>query len=242
VFDRPAGYHPKTDPIVRVQARRLRSKLETYHAASGRPGGLQIVLPKGGYIPEFSIAPRLSIEGPPKPEIASKPSSVGRKIAVLSTIATVAIIAVLLLTRRSVVKPVESRLITAYPGYQNTPTFSPDGQTIAFSWGGPESGDPNIYLQRLDADAPSHLTNSSSHDRQPAWLPGGEHVSFLRDDGPDRFAVIVLPVVGAGERRVATLSADSTTPPRVEWSRDGKKLYASERIAPTLSRGSSKST
>jgi len=119
------------------------------------------------------------------------------------------------------------------PGCQNTPAFSPDGQTIAFSWGGPESGgEPNIYLQRLDADAPSRLTRSPFRERQPAWLPDGEHVSFLRDDGPDRFAVIVVPVVGVGEQRVATLLADSTTPPRIDWSRDGKKLYASERIGP----------
>ncbi len=71
----------------------------------------------------------------------------------------------------------------AYPGYQNTPAFSPDGQTIAFSWGGPEGGAPRIYVQRLDADVPRRLTNSASRDRRPAWLPDGEHVGFLRDDG-----------------------------------------------------------
>ena len=55
VFDREAGYDPKADPIVRVQARRLRAKLESHYAA-GQPGELQIVLPKGGYAPEFFIA------------------------------------------------------------------------------------------------------------------------------------------------------------------------------------------
>src|SRR6188472_116114 len=31
VFDRPSGFDPRTEPIVRVEARRLRSKLEAYY-------------------------------------------------------------------------------------------------------------------------------------------------------------------------------------------------------------------
>jgi Tol biopolymer transport system component len=232
VFDRAPGYDPKADPIVRVQARRLRAKLEVHYAASGRPGELQIVLPKGGYTPEFSIAPEGPAGAAPPPETLAKSEFFLKKIIVSICLVAVAIAGVLYLTRRNAAKPAGSRLLTAYPGYQNTPAFSPDGQTIAFSWGGPDGGHPNIYVQRLDTDTPRRLTDSSSRDRRPVWLPDGEHVGFLRDDGPDRFAVIVVPLVGAGEQRVATLVADSTTPPRIEWSRDGGRLYASERIAP----------
>jgi hypothetical protein len=35
VFDRPAGYDPKLDAIVRVEARRLRGKLLEYYSADG---------------------------------------------------------------------------------------------------------------------------------------------------------------------------------------------------------------
>src|SRR5579863_5022675 len=35
VFQRPPDYDPKVDPIVRVQARRLRAKLDGYFAAEG---------------------------------------------------------------------------------------------------------------------------------------------------------------------------------------------------------------
>jgi len=227
VFDREAGYDPKADPIVRVQARRLRTKLETHYSSAGQPGELQIVLPKGGYAPEFFIA-----EAEPAPEAPAQPKSFGKTVPLAIALVVLAVVAGFLLTRRSAAKAPSSRLITAYPGYQNTPTFSPDGQTIAFSWGGPEGGDPSIYVQRLDADTPRRLTNASARDRRPVWLPDGEHIGFLRDDGPDRFAVMVVPVVGAGEQRVATVEADSTAPPRIEWSRDGKKLYSSERMAP----------
>lgn len=233
VFDRAPGYDPKIDPIVRVQARRLRAKLETYYATAARPGELQIVLPKGGYTPDFVIAPEKIepvVEAPLSPP--AKPPAVGWKTILLICLAALAIVAAILLTRRGTANPPTTRLFTAYPGYQNTPAFSPDGQTIAFSWGGPDSANPNIYVQRLDADTPRRLTTSSTRDRRPTWLPDGEHIGFLRDDGPDRFAVMVVPLVGAGEQQVATLLADSTTPPRIEWSRDGRKLYASERVAP----------
>src|SRR5690349_21388697 len=36
VFDRPQTYDPRVDPIVRVEARRLRAKLKSYYEADGR--------------------------------------------------------------------------------------------------------------------------------------------------------------------------------------------------------------
>ena len=36
VFDRPPSFDPRTDTIVRVQARRLRGKLDAYYARAGR--------------------------------------------------------------------------------------------------------------------------------------------------------------------------------------------------------------
>lgn len=53
VFGRPANFDPQSDPIVRVQARRLRSLLRDYYADQGKGEPLQIKLPTGRYIPEF---------------------------------------------------------------------------------------------------------------------------------------------------------------------------------------------
>jgi hypothetical protein len=55
VFGRDSGgYDPRTDPIVRVQARKLRAKLEAYYAYEGRNDRIVISLPKGHYFPAFS--------------------------------------------------------------------------------------------------------------------------------------------------------------------------------------------
>lgn len=47
VFGRPATYDPKDDPVVRIEAGRLRKKLTEYYSGSGATDPLIIELPKG---------------------------------------------------------------------------------------------------------------------------------------------------------------------------------------------------
>jgi TolB-like protein len=66
VFGKEESFDPRTDPIVRVQARRLRARLDRYYREEGRDDDLIIELPKGGYAPVFKrrepgLAPRRSI-------------------------------------------------------------------------------------------------------------------------------------------------------------------------------------
>jgi serine/threonine-protein kinase len=51
VFHRPPGYDPRADPIVRVQANRLRRKLERYYSTEGARDLIRISLPSGAYVP-----------------------------------------------------------------------------------------------------------------------------------------------------------------------------------------------
>jgi adenylate cyclase len=52
VYDRRPDYDPRTDPIVRVEAARLRARLREYYAVTP-PERVRIDLPKGGYLPLF---------------------------------------------------------------------------------------------------------------------------------------------------------------------------------------------
>ena len=53
VFDKETSFDPRTDPIVRVQARRLRARLARYYRSEGQTDETIIDLPKGGYVPVF---------------------------------------------------------------------------------------------------------------------------------------------------------------------------------------------
>lgn len=55
VFDRPSSYDPRIDPIVRVEARRLRTKLQAYYEGPGQHDELVVELPKGRYTPAFRM-------------------------------------------------------------------------------------------------------------------------------------------------------------------------------------------
>src|SRR5947209_7582794 len=65
VFDRPASFDPSIDPIVRVEARRLRAKLDNYYQGEGRGDSILIELPKGRYTPRFT--PREASPSAPQP-------------------------------------------------------------------------------------------------------------------------------------------------------------------------------
>ncbi len=55
VFDRPADFDPKTDPIVRVEAGRLRKRLDDYYADEGKDAHVLIEVATGTYIPQFQF-------------------------------------------------------------------------------------------------------------------------------------------------------------------------------------------
>ena len=54
VFGRPAGFDAAIDPIVRIEATRLRASLAQYYALHGQDGGLRIDIPRGRYVPAIS--------------------------------------------------------------------------------------------------------------------------------------------------------------------------------------------
>ena len=65
IFARDADFNSQSDPVVRVEMRRLRSKLQSYYA-SYPADEIMINIPKGGYIPEFIPADspeRLALTG-----------------------------------------------------------------------------------------------------------------------------------------------------------------------------------
>lgn len=53
VFGRAPDFNPTADPIVRIEASKLRRDLEVYYLKRGGTDDVRITLPRGGYIPIF---------------------------------------------------------------------------------------------------------------------------------------------------------------------------------------------
>ncbi len=78
VFGRPTDYSFSDDNIVRVEARELRKRLETYFANEGRSEPVVIEMPKGAYMPIFrsreDTVPPPVIEPEERLEVAAAPT------------------------------------------------------------------------------------------------------------------------------------------------------------------------
>jgi TolB-like protein/Flp pilus assembly protein TadD len=74
VFDRTPDYDPRLDPIVRVEARRLRKKLLAYYAGPGKHDKILIEFPKGQYSPVFQT--RSAVPNERAPEVGSQTGTI----------------------------------------------------------------------------------------------------------------------------------------------------------------------
>jgi hypothetical protein len=83
VFQRSVNYNPTEDNIVRSQARLLRQRLQDYFDSEGKSEPLLLVIPKGGYSPEFVQRPK----APSKERLAAAvPNSVASRIPLVRSL------------------------------------------------------------------------------------------------------------------------------------------------------------
>lgn len=75
VFDQLDDFNPRNNPIVRVNASRLRNLLRLYYAGAGIDDPVRIKLPDVGYAPDFERAPEKNAATVPEPDRAHTASA-----------------------------------------------------------------------------------------------------------------------------------------------------------------------
>jgi TolB-like protein len=58
VYGRELDFDPKTDPLIRIEAGRLRRKLREYYENQGKDDPVHVEIPRGNYVPNFSLPPQ----------------------------------------------------------------------------------------------------------------------------------------------------------------------------------------
>ncbi len=113
-------------------------------------------------------------------------------------------------------RPTLSRL-TFLDGVQTQPTWSPDGQFIAYA--SDQSGNRDIWVQPISGGRAVQITSDLADDSAPAWSPDGQHIAFRseRDGG----GIYLVRALGGEERRIAGIGH------RPRWSPDGTRLLCS---------------
>lgn len=80
-----------------------------------------------------------------------------------------------------------ARPLTAGPGRDSAPRWSPDGRQLAFV--SDRSGSAQVHLISLDGGEPRQLTSLEHGAASPAWSPDGSRLAVLSAAGSDTGAV-----------------------------------------------------
>jgi hypothetical protein len=75
VFHRPVDYDTNADPVVRFSAGEVRRRIAQFYQENGRNGRIEIGLPLGAYVPQFSRAQSLEEEKPAYRDIVASPTA-----------------------------------------------------------------------------------------------------------------------------------------------------------------------
>jgi Tol biopolymer transport system component len=128
--------------------------------------------------------------------------------------------------------------LTSYPGLELNPSFSPDGNHVAFAWNGEKQDNFDVYVKLIGAQRPLRITDHPARDYRPAWSPDGRFIAFLRETGAGHAAVLVIPAIGGPERRLALVFPESRGArgylggSYLEWTADGKWLATTDAGSP----------
>lgn len=114
-------------------------------------------------------------------------------------------------------------------GVQRYPSFSPDGNYVAFTWTGQQQNNQDIYVQQVGAGSPLRLTSDPANDYNPVWSPDGRSIAFLRGEAA-RSEVRLIPPLGGPERVLTEIRVGErfVTPPYLTWCPDGSCLVVTD--------------
>jgi Tol biopolymer transport system component/DNA-binding winged helix-turn-helix (wHTH) protein len=113
------------------------------------------------------------------------------------------------------------------PGLARYPSFSPEGDRVAFTWTGPKQDNTDVYVQQIGAGSPMRLTTDPANDYNPVWSPDGRWIAFLRRDREDasRSELRLIAPLGGVERKLAEIRVPNTyflIPPYLGWCPDSQ--------------------
>jgi Tol biopolymer transport system component/DNA-binding winged helix-turn-helix (wHTH) protein len=122
-------------------------------------------------------------------------------------------------------QPTEVVPLTALPGQEISPSFSPDGSQVAFGWDGETNGEGfDLYIKVIGTDKPLRLTRHPAAWLGVAWSPDGRYIAMNRLD-KENGGIFLVPALGGPERKLtSTLPVFRPLMAVISWSPDGKQL------------------
>ncbi len=123
------------------------------------------------------------------------------------------------------------RPLTALPGSESFPSFSPDGSQIAFTWQREAGAGIDVYAQTIGAGTPLRLTTDDGWHMYPSWSPDGTAIAAWHvprgtsiTSVSTQGRLVLVPPLGGAERQLLEWTGAAR---RISWSPDGRWLALS---------------
>jgi Tol biopolymer transport system component len=193
VYQKPASYDPRLDATVRVEASKLRHRLDQYYDAGGSVSPIRISIPKGSYVPRFE---QHSVPELPVPLLAPSPRT--RWWAVALALVAALIVGWMLSPPSINWTPSSSRLsqLTDFASFAVEPALSPDGAFVVFATDRNTPGVLNLWRQKIAGGPAMELTRLPNTARMPTISPDGRRIVF-RFEGS--VGVLAMVPIDGGE-------------------------------------------
>ncbi|MEI7694310.1 MAG: Tol-Pal system beta propeller repeat protein TolB [Chlorobium sp.] len=111
------------------------------------------------------------------------------------------------------------RRVTKSSGIDLSPTFSPDGNKMAFV--SERHGRPQIFIQDLLSGEVKRLTFNGEYNTQPSWSPAGDKIAYTTCENNGEFNIFAIGSDGSGLRQLTLNSGKNESP---SWSPDGELI------------------
>jgi Tol biopolymer transport system component/serine/threonine protein kinase len=121
--------------------------------------------------------------------------------------------------------------LTTLPGVQDSPSLSPDGLQVAFTWrkewnSVERNGVGHVYIVTVGSPDPRRLASGLANDFSPSWSPDGQNVAFIgigaAHDAP---CIHIVSPDGGHDQRLCAFPA-GLQPGSLGWSPDSRFIVA----------------
>ena len=195
-------------------------------------------LPRRGYRFLPPVEAVIESSSSPSPEAVRRPVTPRAAVIGMAAAATIAVLALVLfrITARHAASSVKlaSAPLTAFPGQEVAPSFSPDGTQVAFAWTGdtPDAAEGfDLYAKVVGTERPLRLTTHPAAWITPAWSPDGRSIAFSRVSAAGESGIYAVSALGGPERKLVDASFAPfwiLSASALSWSPDGRLLAYSE--------------
>lgn len=219
VYQKSSGYDPRLDATVRVEAAKLRQRLQQYYEANPADP-IRISIPKGTYVAHFESAaaaaavpvverpvaidvPAQPVAPPEVPQAEPRTQWIWLFLAAAVGLAIVATLLVRDWPRSARPSPPPRlRQLTELGTYAAEPVIARDGTFVIYCSDIASPGITNLWRLDIDTGRSTQITQLRSPARTPTLSADGRTVAFRLDEAGGLLAT--MPATGGDIRRLAS--------------------------------------